>query len=416
MKIIIQTLQLFLLASIALSTSFGADDDFEALDITLINQNPDPVYAGDIFEITIGIENSGYGSLDDVILKVEEEYPFTIISNEEISLDTVFSSSDFISTQKIKLKVNSDTQAGDYELVINQIQGDLVIGHTVTLNVASNKNIEVVGISENTISPGAIEEVSFSIKNVGSTQLRNIEFSWEDEDQVLLPVNGDNKVFIDSLLVGEETEVTYLISASSAVSADLYKIDISLSYENSETSEVTLETSNAGIYVGGETIFDIILDEISGSEYVFTVANIGSNDASSVKISVDESSSWETGTKSAEIIGDLNKGDYTTISLEFEESRGDLVLRIDYTDTSGNRVFTNQELKITTNSNSTLGARETRTTADGEVASQRQGGNPISGIQSGVDAAQNGAKYFGFGVILFILLIVGFKYYKKKKN
>lgn len=46
-----------LISSIMLSATFAAEDELKALDISLINQNPDPVYAGDVFEVTIGIEN-----------------------------------------------------------------------------------------------------------------------------------------------------------------------------------------------------------------------------------------------------------------------------------------------------------------------------------------------------------------------
>jgi hypothetical protein len=398
--------------SIALSTSFAGENDFELLDVYLINQNPEPTYAGGILEATVGISNLGYGVIENTKLKVVEEYPFTVISENTIDLNKIYSSEDYVITEKIKLRVDSDTKAGDYNLIIEENNENTVIEHLIPISIASNKNVEILSIDKNSIKPGGIENFSFKIKNVGSTKLRNLEFSWQDTDEVLLPVNGDNKVFIESLNIGEEKEVKFQISASSAVTADLYKIDIDLSYENIETSEITIENSNAGIYVGGETDFDIIFDESSESEYVFTVANIGANDASSVKISVNNMGKWQTTGKNAEIIGDLNKGDYTTVSFEFLKNSGDLLLNIDYSDTSGNRITTSKTIEINTESNSNYSKK----TGSETTMSPQKRNSPMGSLQNGVNAAGSGLKYLAYGIGALVILFIVYKIYKKKSK
>ncbi len=409
MKKIISKIIPFLLVCIALSASYAANNDLESLDISLINQNPNPAYAGDIVELTLGIENAGYGSIEDVYLEIEDEYPFQVISEKNIEISQVFSSSDYIQTQKVKLKINSDTKAGDYDLIIKEIRGSTIKEHSITVSVASNNNVEIININKYSLSPGSLEEFSFTIKNVGSTDLRNIEFSLEDVDEVILPVTGDNKVFIKELGVDEEQEVSFLLSASSAVSADLYKIDITLTYEDVETSEITTETSNAGIYVGGETSFDIILDEISDNEYIFTIANIGSNDASSVKVGLPDSSTWIATQKRAEIIGDLNKGDYTTLSFEFSKSMEKLILQVDYTDTSGTRVFSLQEIVIPETNTLT-----NMTRAIEPAAFQGTRGGPMSGLQSGINSISKIFTYLGYLIIVIVAFFFGRRIYKKK--
>ncbi len=405
-----------LISSIMLSATFAAEDELKALDISLINQNPDPVYAGDVFEVTIGIENMGYGTIDNVILEIEENYPFSLVSASDIEIDNVYSSDEYTTTEKIKLKVEAGTLAGEYNLIINQIDGNSVIEHLIPINVASNKNIEIVSIDKNSIIPGAIENISFIIKNVGSTNLRNIEFSWEDEDNVILPVNGDNKVFIDKLSSNEEKEVFFTISSSNLVDADLYQIDISLSYENTKTSEITTESSNTGIYVGGETQFDIILDEISSEEYVFSIANIGANDATSVKVSLSKENKMDDIIKTAEIIGDLNKGDYTTLSFEISNLIGNLILDIDYTDTAGNRVSDSKVIEIssTSNTNSTFGGNRGMI-ASGDFPQGGMGGGPMSGVTSGISTLKSWLIYLGYGIVGVLILFFGFKTLRKRK-
>lgn len=409
------TLSFLLIISIICSVSFASSDSLKSLDVYLINQNPNPVYAGDVFEITLGIENAGYGTIDDISLKIDDTYPFTVISENTIDLGTIFSSDDYTYTRKISLKAEPGILEGTYDLIVEEIKGSSVIEHTISLEISSNKNIEIVSINKNSISPGSIEDIIFTIKNVGSSDLSNIEFSWEDEEKVILPVNGDNKVFIDSLSAGEERNVSYTISSSNAVSPDLYKIYIDLSYENSKTSQFIEETSNAGIYVGGATLFDIILDEISSEEYIFTIANIGSNDASSVKVSVD--SSLRTTSKSAEIIGDLNKGDYTTISYELLNPRDTVPLIVEYTDTSGKRNSQTIDIDISSQTqvgNSTM-MRNTEGTFERPQGNQERT-NPMSGMQNGVETVKSGLLTMLYLVIGAGVLFVGYKYIRKKKT
>lgn len=413
----IKSALILILFIMAFSVVFAQTNEFESLDITSLNQNPDPVYAGDIVEVAISLKNIGYGLLDDkdIYLQIKDEFPFTVISEHKIDLNQIFSSNDYVATQKIKLKIDPNTKAGDYELTIKEVNGNTIIEHSINISVASNTNIEVISIDKNSIKPGEIQNITFKIKNVGSTNLRNIEFSWENSDLVLLSVNGDNKMFIDSLKTNEEKNVIFTIRASSAASADLYQIDIIITYENTKTSTTTKETSNAGLYIGGETDFDLTFDEKSNSEYIFTIANIGANDANAVKVSIDNNSNWKTSSKSSEMIGTLSMGDYTTFSFEFtRDAKDNLILRIDYTDTSGNRKseIRSINIKSDTNSNSTFIQRNLENMNAG--ASNTQRGGPMSGIASGISTLKTWGSYtlyILFGALgIFILL----KLYKKK--
>lgn len=413
-KIIKPIFILLIFMCVAFSSVFALDSDFKSLDITLLNQNPDPVYAGDVVELALSLDNVGYGTLDGISLQVENDYPFTVVSDNNIQLSKIYSSSDYTSNVKIKLKVDSNAKAGDYAFVIKEINAGVVIEHTINISVASNKNVEIVNINKNSITPGGIENFSFTIKNVGNTNLKNLGFSWNNENSILLPVNGDNKVFINSLNIGEEKVINFTISASSASSADLYKINLVLSYEDTKTSQVTQETSTAGIYVGGKTDFDIIYNSKDSGEYVFTIANIGANDADSVKVSVDDSSKWKTSSKSSEIIGNLNKGDYTTLSYNFIRTSGNLNLKVDYTDTSGNRVSTIKKIKIDSinnlNSNSTFLKNQNAKNMKNSDTNRR---NPMGGLQGGLTTIGTWFKNLGYLILIVLILFIGFRVYKK---
>ncbi len=409
---------ILLISLLASSFSFAAstddDNNVKTVEITLLNQNPDPVYAGDIVELTLSLVNTGYGALDNVQLTLEDEYPFSIVSEKTIDVGQVLSGTGYEQTKKVKVKINNNAEAGDYVLTIYEKRNGASTEHPITISVASNKNVEIVHIDKNTIIPGSTEEVVFTLKNVGSTDLRNLEFSWQNEDDILLPVNGDNKVFIEKLDTDEETQVSFLISASSAASADLYKLDLTVSYENTKTSEVTEESSSAGMYVGGETEFDITFDEVSYSEYIFTIANIGANDASSVKVTVEETSGISLSSKASEIIGDLNTGDYTTISFELSQVSQQIPFKIEYTDTSGKRISVSKEVSVKTSTGMSVnGTSTSRPSTLGNTSNSGSRGG-MGSLQTGVSTLSTWAKYAGYFLVAVLLLFVAFKMYKKR--
>lgn len=87
-----------------------------------------------------------------------------------------------------------------------------------------------------------------------------------------------------------------------------------------------------------KTDFDVVMQDSSASDISFTIANIGRNDATAVTVSIlPQAGLGMTGTQSS-IIGNLDTGDFTTISFEIAPGNlKTLAVQIAYTDTAGVR-------------------------------------------------------------------------------
>ena len=137
--------------------------------------------------------------------------------------------------------------------------------------------------------------------------------------------------------------------------------------------------TTAGLFVGGETDFDVSFSENDAGEISLSVANVGNNMAYSVKVSVPDQDGYRVSGSSSTIVGNLEKGDYTIASFNVASTQaaggseggspgaspdsakssdtGDnetsastdsnpLKVQIEYTDAKGERITVNKEVKL----------------------------------------------------------------------
>ncbi len=375
---IVKNISAFMLVLVLLSTFAYASDSGSGIFVKLLNQKPDPVKAGEDLELNIAIENQGDKALDNYYVQVITSYPFKEYPDESLikKVGTILpytsygtsKSSDGLVVLKFKLKVEDNIKEGTYPLDIRvyregyQQQG---FTKTVYVKVDSQANAEISSINVENLVPGQKTELVFGIKNVGKSNLRNVMFSWESTDDIILPVGSGNAKYIDSVKVGETVNVSFDVISDVNTVPKLYKINLNLVYDDVEalqkiTEAGTVETnkrrevnSKAGIYVGGNTEFDISFYEFNNDESTFNIANIGSNDANSVVIHLIEDDILKIEGTSSIVIGNIKKGSYTSADFKLKNlgnvEKHNVTFVVKYTDTIGNRQSFNKTLELNMN-------------------------------------------------------------------
>lgn len=347
---------LFVFVFIALSSSVFADS---FLSIELVNQDPDPATAGNFVDIRIGVENTASMISEDMVLELFEEFPFSVAGGEstvkEVGTLDSYQSGDNYKILKFRVLVDKDAKAGEYDLNFWQFSKnnkDDGIKKSITIDLKTKESAEIIRIDKTDLLPGKMTPLKFAITNVGSAPLRDISFSWINEDGIILPVGSDNTQFIKYMEIGETVEIEYNVIADSNADAGLYKLDLSLSYEDSLDGDVAGFSTVAGIYVGGITDFDIAFSEISNGEVAFSVANIGSNPASSVSVIVPEQQGWTVSGSNSRIIGNLNVGDYTVASFGLQSSARGNVPSSEKTQDTSDKTLSREDFLAQRNSGS----------------------------------------------------------------
>ncbi|MDD3041458.1 MAG: COG1361 S-layer family protein [Methanosarcinaceae archaeon] len=349
--------------ALAASSSLTQRGLEKGLTVDLLNQDPDPVKPGDIFEIRLAVRNSGYEDMKDCILTIENEYPFKAVPGETLSqnLGTLGRNSedDESKVVKFKLRIDTDVNEGKYPLSLRLSargsKNKFSITKDVYIDIDSESNAEIEYISLEKLVPGKKTNLVFGIKNVGNSPLENAMFSWECSKDVILPVGSSNVKHINLIGIDETANVTFEVLTNVNTVPGLYKLDMVLTYDDIEelktiTEAGTLENqkrkeikSKAGIYIGGTTDFDVsYMERNPFGAYTFSVSNIGNNKANSVKITIPLQENWtvQDGSKSV-VLGNLQKGDYTIADFNIKPAAyGEefpLKFEIHYTSSDGQR-------------------------------------------------------------------------------
>jgi len=347
-------------------SSFGAETSSSLVRLKFLNQNPDPVKAGDEVVVRVAIENLGTEDLNDYYVEFVDSYPFTLFKGEtrNVFVGTVLGNAKDDSAQivKFKLKVDEDISEGNYPIKINAYQqGKKPMQKEFLVEISSEANAEISTISVDTLVPGEKTKISFGIKNVGQSDLENVKFSWDSQDDIILPVGSGNFKYIDRIKVGEEYKVDFNIVSDLNTEPKLYKLDLTLEYDDVESLQKITDAgtiknekrrevkSKAGIYVGGKTNFDISFKEFRKGETTFSITNIGSNLADSVVVKVTNPDNWKLEGSDSDVVGKIKKGAFGRANLKIKpQSDGEqkLDLLVEYTDTTGQRQQFNKTLTL----------------------------------------------------------------------
>ncbi|AKB85343.1 COG1361 S-layer family protein [Methanococcoides methylutens] len=364
---------LFLFISIAFGqTAMALTNSDRGLIVDLLNQNPDPVKPGDILEIRFSVQNTRSSTTDNVVVELVPKYPFSKVSGQPIienigKLGKRYEDENS-KVVKFELLVDNNVNAGQYPLeVLVYEQGNrdhASLKQEVMIDIDSESNAEIESISLEKLVPGKKTNLSFVIKNVGNSPLKNAMFSWESTSDLILPVGSSNVKYINFIDIGENATVEYQVLTNVNTKPGLYKLDMTLVYDDVEelqtiTQAGTLENqkrktieSKAGIYIGGTTDFDIVfVEQTQRGDYSFSVSNIGNNKASSVTISIPDQEGWNVnGGSNSVVLGSLQKGDYTIADFGITpDTYGEflpLKFQIAYTSSDGEREVQDKELSV----------------------------------------------------------------------
>jgi hypothetical protein len=345
-----------------------------------------------------------------------------------------------------EFKVPSTATPGLYQVVF-EVTGGNTIRQTAIIEVQDATILDLTSVAPTSIKIGEATTLHFNITNNGGVSIQNALFTWEDPNNLILPVGADNRITIPSIAAKNHTELPITIMASSGISPGIYPLTITIEYYDQTGTKQTV-TSTVGMQISGTTTFDLVVQTSTSGSTTFSVVNTGANVASSVIVSIPQQLNYQTSGSSSSSIGNLDAGDYTLATFQivstssnttsqfpafnrtgtgappsdrnfsgrnsfmnqsFTGMRGNgLLVQISYTDVFGVRQTVQKQ--VTLSSSSSFGSFGSITSRTGTQSSFGRSGTGQTSSDS-----NNSLFYIAIGVVGIIIVIGIIQVGRKKK-
>jgi hypothetical protein len=251
------------------------------------------------------------------------------------------------------------------------------VNYTIPNNALNTPNlvVSVLKYEPYPVNAGDWFDVWIKVQNDGQADAKNVSFELKPE----YPFSSN-----DSLIRNYGTILGTLNSYQTGMQGDANEVVLKYrvkTADNSPEGESGLkfgiaDSTNNGvefvqslpIVIGKtKTDFDVVIQDATSSGLSFAISNSGSNDASAVTVTLEPAKSLFISGPQSSIIGNLAKGDFTTVTFQAMPGRNlsSVTLKLDYTDVVGIRNTVEKSVTLPQNMNYSANFSAGRTGANG---------------------------------------------------
>lgn len=233
--------------------------------LNLVNKSIPTIDAGQSETITFTIRNTGGYTAENIVVTPEFGDGSAPLTMEDISATRVIKKISSDKSENISFKLTADSNAAEKSYSIklnysftNAYDDPFTHSETVYVKVV-NKNTPIALVVDRavtnpaTINPGQKFKASFTIKNKGSLQARDVKYSLDGfAESGLSIVGGSNNKHSDVLAGYDQTVIEYDLQASKNIKNGSHPLDLKISYKDTQNQKCE-ESAKVFITVGGST-------------------------------------------------------------------------------------------------------------------------------------------------------------------
>lgn len=187
------------------------------------------------------------------------------------------------------------------------------------------------------VNPGDFFDVWIKVENIGNQDALNSKFElvpkypFSSNDNLIREYGRISK---NRGLEGEINQVVlkYRVKVADNAPEGINDLEFK-AFPSGTTKKLRIEIGKT------KTDFDVVMQDSTAQGTSLAIANIGENPATAVIIRIKEQEDFTVRGSQASIIGNLDKGDFTTVTFKLTEEKNanELLIQIDYTDIAGVR-------------------------------------------------------------------------------
>lgn len=318
-------------------------NDYATLEITMLNQDPDPAKQGEYLDLRWKVVKIGNEKIDDITFNLELEYPFFLDKSEsaekKIGSWRGYSDDEEYYILHYKIRVDEEALEDDYDI-------KLKISHKIydtereyltepfKIKVGDKTKPEFV-LGTLVTSPIKLladtdeNQLKVTLENIGDEDAENVRMDLELSKNFSATYGYSTRANLGTIDAGSSKIGTFYVDLDETITQGEYEGTISIHYKeaNDDDNEYKIVKLPLSIPVNGKPMFSIKdvktipekIREGNDVKLLITVKNTGTKEAESVSIRAFKESSqpFEFEEKS-DFIGKLKPGETGEAVIKFK--------------------------------------------------------------------------------------------------
>ena len=342
-----------IILALTLFTTLATSQKSVQLDVKKVNMEPVPLQTSEYADVWLEVVNKGDTEAENVDLFFQENYPFSVDPGEQKHWDIgeIVPGEEYMIHLQTRVDENAIQGENHLEFTTRSGAENISISHKVPVEVRSDSDmlsVSDVDFPEN-VAPGASESMDLRLENLADGQIKNIEVKM-DLSEVPIASSGTTSQAVTAIEKSSTESVSFNLNIDETAENGVYKIPITVSYENEAGTEFTRETT-VGVVVGGESDLQAGLNSVeteltpgATGTVTFRLVNRGRGSADFVKLNLEDTESFEVLSPNSVYLGDMDSDDYQTadfrIHVSSDAENVSAPVEVSYKDVDGERTST----------------------------------------------------------------------------
>ena len=342
-----------IILALTLFTTLATSQKSVQLDVKKVNMEPVPLQTSEYADVWLEVVNKGDTEAENVDLFFQENYPFSVDPGEQKHWDIgeIVPGEEYMIHLQTRVDENAIQGENHLEFTTRSGAENISISHKVPVEVRSDSDmlsVSDVEFPEN-VAPGASESMDLRLENLADGQIKNIEVKM-DLSEVPIASSGTTSQAVTAIEKSSTESVSFNLNIDETAENGVYKIPITVSYENEAGTEFTRETT-VGVVVGGESDLQAGLNGVeteltpgATGTVTFRLVNRGRGSADFVKLNLEDTESFEVLSPNSVYLGDMDSDDYQTADFQIHVSSDaenvSAPVEVSYKDIDGERTST----------------------------------------------------------------------------
>jgi hypothetical protein len=284
----------------------------------------------------------------------------------------------------------------------------------VVITDASYLRVNLVNQNPIMADPGSYVDLAFKVENMGTGVSKNTSLILVPEYPFSLEPGADAVQNIGTIGGLQNGNNAFLVKYRLRVDDGAVNGDNPIKLRYSEGSSNSYSTVSFNVSVSNpRTSFDVIMQDST----TLAVANIGSNIASSVIVSIPNQQNLRVSGATSSIIGTLNAGDYTLVTFQFVQSFNNSARN--FTRNGGSAVGAPENpanVTVDVSYTDTLGIRRTVEKNVSFISSANTTSQAFARSGQTFSIGNNGTTYIIIGVVGIAVIVAFIKLRTRKKK